>query len=279
MGELTHRIAATDGLPLSVREWNAGNERLPLLCLPGLVRTAGDFAAFAARHGAGRRTISLDYAGRGDSARARDAGRYGPEACLRDVLDICAALHVPHAIAVGTSFGGLLAMGLAAARPALIRGAVLNDIGPAVDPSGTASIRALIGSDPALASEADCAAWLRDRLSPLSLTTEEEWRAMAALTFRRGTDDRFHPLWDTRIATLLNEPPRDLWPLFGALASVPVLLVWGEVSTVLRADTVARMRTERPDMTVVIASGVAHAPTLAEPVVATALDAFFGGFA
>ena len=47
----------------------------------------------------------------------RDIARYAPEACVRDVLDVCAALHIHHAVVIGTSFGGLLAMGLAAARP------------------------------------------------------------------------------------------------------------------------------------------------------------------
>ena len=274
MGALNHLVSATDGLPLAVREWADGDSRMPLLCLPGLVRTAGDFAALALRHGAGRRVISLDYAGRGDSAGVRDVGRYGPEACLRDVLDVCAALHVPHAILIGTSFGGLLSMGLAASRPGLVRGVVLNDIGPEIPADGTAGIRAIIGSDPALADEKSCVEWLKTHLPPMSLETEEAWLDMAALTFRRGADGRFHPLWDIRIAKLLDTPPRDLWPLFGGLAGVPLMLVHGSVSTVLLADTVARMRAARPDMTVVTVLGIGHAPTLAEAPVAAALDRF-----
>ena len=54
--------------------------------------------------------------------------RYAPEACLRDVLDICAALHLHRVILIGTSFGGLLSMGLAAARPSLFAAVVLNDM-------------------------------------------------------------------------------------------------------------------------------------------------------
>ena len=274
MGALTHRVTATDGFSLVAREWADGDSRLPLLCLPGLVRTSGDFAALAARHGAGRRVISLDYAGRGESGRARHVGRYGPEACLRDVLDVCAALHVPHAIAIGTSFGGLLSMGLAAARPGLIRGVVLNDIGPEVAATGAATIRDFVATDPALASAQACVDWLRVRLPPLSLETDEDWLQMAALTYARGADGRFHPVWDTRIAALLDAPTPDLWPLFGGLAGVPLMLVWGEVSTVLLPAAVARMRAARPDMVVVPVAGIGHAPTLAEAPVAAALDRF-----
>ena len=278
MGALTQTISATDGLRLAVREWADGDAHMPLLCLPGLVRTAGDFAALAARHGAGRRVISLDYAGRGDSARSKNVARYGPEACLRDVLDVCAAVHVPHAIAIGTSFGGLLSMGLAVARPGLIRGAVLNDIGPEVASDGAAFIRDFVATDPGLASEQACVDWLRARLPPLSLHTEEDWLGMAALTYAKGPDGRFHPMWDTRIAQLLDAPTPDLWPLFGGMAAVPVLLAWGEVSTVLRPETVARMQAARPDMTIVSLPGIGHAPTLAEPAIAAALDRFLAAF-
>ena len=75
--------------------------------------------------------------------------RYAPEACLRDVLDVCAALHVHGVTVVGTSFGGLLAMGLAAVRPALLRGVVLNNIGPEI--GWRRGVRArFVGVDPAL---------------------------------------------------------------------------------------------------------------------------------
>src|SRR5262249_51889874 len=113
MDEVVHRISAWDGFPLVVREWRDGDTRPPLPCLPGIVRTSGAFATPARALGAGRRVVAPDYPGRGQSGRARDIMRYAPEACLRDVRDVCAALHLHGAIAIGTSFGGLLSMGLA----------------------------------------------------------------------------------------------------------------------------------------------------------------------
>ena len=121
MDAIVHRLSAWDGLPLHVREWRQGNARAPLLCLPGIVRTSGDFESLAHTLGAGRRVVSLDYPGRGQSGRSREVARYAPEACVRDVLDVCAALHLHGVIGIGTSFGGLLSMGLAATRPSLFR--------------------------------------------------------------------------------------------------------------------------------------------------------------
>ena len=92
-----------------------------------------------------------------------------------------------------------------------------------------------------------------------------------------GADGRFHPVWDTAIARLLNGRTPDLWPLFGALAHVPVMLVHGAVSNLLLPQTVAAMRARRPDMTVVTVPGVGHAPVLTEDVVRDALAAFVRG--
>ena len=266
-------ITAWDGLTVHVTEWGGGRG-MPLLCLPGLVRTAGDFAGVAARHGAGRRVVALDYIGRGGSARAPRIARYAPQAMLRDVMDVCAAVHLHRAVVIGTSFGGLLAMALRAARPGLLAGVVLNDVGPEIGTAGAALVRRFVGEDPALPDLDAAAAHLRRVLPDLSLHGAADWREFAALTYAPGPDGRWHPLWDTRIARTLGAPVPDLWPLFRALAGLPLLLVHGGRSTLLLAETVARMRAERPDMVVAEVPGSGHAPTLAEPAAVAALTAF-----
>jgi pimeloyl-ACP methyl ester carboxylesterase len=250
------------------------------------VRTAWDFTVLAGGIGAGRRVVAVDYAGRGGSARLAAGAapaRYGPEACLRDVMDIAAALHLRRTVVVGTSFGGLLAMGLAAARPGLLAGVVLNDIGPDVGADGADFVRRFVATDPALPDLDACIAYLRGILPPLSLADDPAWRAMAALTYAPGPDGRWHPLWDTRIAKLLEAPTPDLWPLFGALAPVPLLVVHGAVSDILTEPTVARMAAARQAagaaMRLVRVPGVGHAPTLAEPEVVAALAAFLAEIA
>jgi pimeloyl-ACP methyl ester carboxylesterase len=270
----TYTVSAWDRLPLCVREWRAGNSLPPILCLPGVVRTGADFESLAPAIVKDRRVIAVDYAGRGDSGRSRDVNRYAPESCLRDVMDVCAALHVHHAVVIGTSFGGLLAMGLAAARPNLVRAVVLNDIGPDIGSSGADYVRDFIANDPALESLDACIAFLRGNLPPLSLDNDAAWRRMAELTYRPGPDGRFHPLWDTRIAQLLNRPPPDLWPLFGALSRVPVLLIRGALSDILLPDTVTRMQAIHPDMTLLTLDGIGHAPVLLEPSALAAIQLF-----
>jgi pimeloyl-ACP methyl ester carboxylesterase len=274
MEPLTRSVPAWDGLPLRIRIWDNGDRLPPILCLPGLVRTAGDFDTVVPLFAEGRRIVALDYAGRGGSGRSSDVTRYAPEACLRDVLDVCAALHLHNVMIIGTSFGGLLAMGLATARPLLLRGVVLNDVGPEIETAGAEFVRKFVAWDPALESLDACVTFLKRHLPPLSLFSVSDWRAMAALTYEPGADGRYHPVWDTAIARLLNGKHPDLWPLFGALAHVPVLLVHGEVSTMLSLETVSAMRARRPDMTVVTVPGIGHAPILTEAVVRDALRDF-----
>jgi pimeloyl-ACP methyl ester carboxylesterase len=274
MTPVLHRVSAWDGLTLVVREWPGTGQRRPLLCLPGLARTGADFAGLAETLGGEHRIIAPSYAGHGQSGRPRSVQRYAAEACVRDVLDLSAALHVHDAIGIGTSFGGLLCMGIAAARPSLLRAVVLNDIGPEIAASGAGFIRRFVGEDPALPDLAACAAYLRRLLPFLSLRRDEEWQAMARLTYAPGKDGRWHPQWDTRIARLLDMPRPDLWPLFGALAHMPLLLLRGETSELLLEDTVTRMRTALPAMQVTSVPGVGHAPTLLESSVVGPLRDF-----
>ena len=268
-----HIVRAWDGLEIFAQEWGSGPD-LPLLCLPGLVRTGDDFAALAERYAPSRRVVTLDYPGRGRSGRAKKVSRYLPEACLRDVLDVCAALHVHRGVVIGTSFGGLLATGIGVVRPTLLGALVLNDVGPEIGAAGEAFVAALVGNDHPLPDLDTATAHLRTLMPYLSLTTDAQWRRFTELTYAPGADGRWHPRWDTRIAELLNPPVRDLWPLFEAVPEIPMLLVHGESSALLMASTVTKMRLRKPAMAVVTLPGIGHAPTLTEPLAAAALDAF-----
>lgn len=271
-------FAAHDGLRLAATDWPGAADRTPVLCLPGICRTALDFATLAGRHAGARRVVALDYAGHGESARATDPRRYRPEALIRDVLDAMAALHLHRVALVGTSFGGLAAMAVGAMRPAALAAVVLNDIGPHIEPMGRAAVVELIGSDPSFTSLDAATAWLRQRHPALAVLDDAGWRAFTARTYAEGDDRLWHPRWDIRVGQqavgdAAGAPP-DLWPFFHGLGRLPLMLVWGQESHLLNADTVATMRRARPDMRVVSLPGTGHAPTLEEPAAVASLDSF-----
>ena len=273
------RLRARDGLLLGALDWPGDPVRTPLLCLPGIARTALDYVALAGRQGGRRRVVALDHAGHGLSARAEEVGRYGVLAAARDVLDAMAALHLHRVVLVGTSFGGILGMILGVLRPAALAGVVLNDMGPAMEPAGLEPVRDLVGRDPALANEEEAVAFVQARMPPMALDAEG-WRRMARRTYAPGGDGRLHPRWDTRILERFGAEAAavaDLWPAFGALAHLPVLLVRGELSTLLAEETVAAMRRARPDLMVVTVPGVGHSPTLDEAAAVAGLQRFLAG--
>src|SRR5262245_50796181 len=106
-------VTAQDGLRLHVRAWGPRTNRaLPVVCLPGLARTAADFdtlaAALATDRERPRRVFALDYRGRGKSDYDRKPANYNLNVELADVLSVLTALDIARAVFIGTSRGGIL---------------------------------------------------------------------------------------------------------------------------------------------------------------------------
>ncbi len=269
-----NRFTTPDGLGLAWQEEGAG---LPLLCLPGLTRNSSDFddlaAALAGRH----RLIRLTLRGRGASDRDPDWRNYNVAVEARDVVAFLDHLALPRATIIGTSRGGLIAMVLAATAKHRLAGVLLNDIGPELAPEGLANIFTYLGVPPRVRSFDEAATALRarmgDRFPGLS---EARWRVLAERWFDAGPDG---PVlnYDPRIRDALEaqsaQPAGDLWPLFDALAGVPVAVVRGANSDLLTAATVAEMRARRPDLIVAEVPDRGHVPFLDEPEALEALAA------
>lgn len=270
------RIGAQDGLRLAVRDYgDPASPHAPLLCLGGLARYAADFHELALKQAARRRVVALDYRGRGHSEWAGDARDYAAETLLSDVLQAMTATHLHRPVILGTSLGGSLAMAIAVVAPTRLAGAVLNDIGPAIDPGGIERIMGLVGRDWPQ-PDWNSATTLVERLMPgLGVCDKATWRRIAEATFLRGDDGQLHVAWDPRIVEpFRNGARRDLWPLFRGLRDFPVLALRGAQSDVLSPETLARMQAEKPDMTAVTVPGRGHAPLLDEPEAERAIDDF-----
>lgn len=275
-------ITSQDGLKLYYRDYgNPLSARTPLLCLTGLTRNSADFADLAERHAGERRVLCPDYRGRGRSAYDANWRNYQPPVYLNDIAHLLAAAGTHRVIVLGTSLGGLLAMGLAVLRPTTVAAAVLNDIGPDVIGGGIARILDYIGVDHPQPDWASAAAYLRQLLPTLSIKTEEGWLKMARATYRAGPDGMLHFDWDVNLArpfaVATNAIP-DLWPYFRALRRIPTLAFRGALSDVLSAETFERMALAKPDLERVTVADVGHAPNFNEPDAAAAVDAFIRRF-
>lgn len=276
------RLIAQDGLSLYSRDYGDPlSTRLPLLCLTGLTRNSADYEDLAERHAGERRILCLDYRGRGRSAYDRSWRNYQPTVYIVDIAHLLAANDLHRVMAVGTSLGGLLAMGLAVLKPTTLAAAVLNDIGPDVVDGGITRILDYIGVDQPQADWDAAVAYLKRLLPRLSIKTEAGWQRFARGTYRLGGDGLLHFDWDLNLARMMRaqygQIP-DLWPYFRALRPVPTLALRGAISDVLSAETFERMALAKPDLLRVTVPGQGHAPTLNEPEAAAAVDDFIRRF-
>jgi pimeloyl-ACP methyl ester carboxylesterase len=275
-------VTAQDGLRLHVKEYGARlSHALPVVCLPGLARTAADFdsLALALSSPGQRRVFALDYRGRGKSDYDRKPENYSLQVELADLLAVLTALGVGRAAFVGTSRGGILTMLLAVARPTAIAGCVLNDIGPVIELEGLMRIKGYVGKLPQPASFGEAADTLRRRLGGhFPKWDDADWLAFAHRTFKEE-GARLAPDYDPALATILagvspEQPLPPLWREFDALAHIPVMVVRGANSDILSAATVQAMRERRRSLEVVEMADEGHAPRLSDAATAGRIAAF-----
>ncbi len=271
-----------DGLRLHFRDYPCAEPgaaaRPPLLCLHGLTRNARDFEDLAARLSAQWRVICPDLRGRGDSDYARDPMTYSPAQYFDDLEALLEDQAITRFVAIGTSLGGLLTMMLAARAPERVAAAVLNDIGPEIDPAGLARIREYVGQGRSHETWVHAARALQDTFREAYPDYElPDWLRMAKRVMVIGSGGRIVFDYDMNIAVPFEAPDNavpapDMWPMFDALAGRPVLVLRGGLSDILSADTAARMAARGPDIELVTLPDVGHAPTLDEPQSVAAID-------
>jgi pimeloyl-ACP methyl ester carboxylesterase len=275
-----HMIAGADGVRTFVLDLPATGAETgpPVLCLHGLTRNHRDFEdLFAPLQAAGRRVIAPDVRGRGRSDRDPQPGNYHPGTYVQDVLGVLAALSIPKAVFVGTSMGALITSVMVMFAPHMVAGAVLNDAGPEIDPTGLARIQGYVGTAGPSATWAEAAARVRV-IGEVAFPGREDafWERMTRrMSVETGDGIVFD--YDPAISQLTRATPLDaipdMWPQFQAFAAIPTAVVRGALSDLLAPATVARMAREKPDLVVAEVPNVGHAPLLDEPEAWAAIEA------
>ena len=250
-----------------------------VLCLHGLMRNGRDFEELAPRLARRCRVIVPDVRGRGLSARDPDFNNYKIPVYLQDTLALLAGLGAPRITVIGTSMGGLMGMLLAVTQPGLVGRLVLNDIGPEVDLQGLERIRGYAGKSAPVGSWEEAVAQVRSTYGTAwPDLSDARWEKIARLSYRANAQGLPEEDADPRIAEPLRNTSSatpDLWPLWGALAPLPILVIRGARSDILSAATLERMQREKPSgLKVLTVANRGHAPLLDEPECLAAIDEF-----
>ncbi|MEO1274607.1 MAG: alpha/beta hydrolase [Pseudomonadota bacterium] len=255
----------------------------PVLCLAGLTRDARDFAGLVAHLAPTRRVICLDARGRGRSARAEDPmAEYILPVETGDAIALLDHLAIDRAVVVGTSRGGLQAMGLAAAAKDRLAGVLLNDIGPVIEREGLENIMGYIGRAPTARDRTGAAAALAKAMARHYPDFEEaDWYALAGNLFHFDAEGVPHLSYDPALAepvrAAFSAPQRDLWSFFEKFEGVPLACIRGAHSDILSAETLEEMARRRPDMLHVTLANRGHVPLLTEPDAVALIDRFLEG--
>ena len=259
-----------DGLRLHFRDYPGEPSRPPIVCIPGLTRNARDFEGVADRLAGDWRLICVELRGRGGSGHAEDAASYTPLVYVEDLEALISALRLERFVLFGTSLGGMLTMLLAKRDNKRIAAALLNDIGPVLERRGIEKILGYVGHPRRWPNWDEAARFIadvqRDRYPDWS---EAQWIAYARRLCRADEQGGIAFDYDMRISEPFRKPGGaagfDLWAAFRGLDGVPSLLLRGELSDLLSAETAALMVAENPAMECVTVPRVGHAPTLDEP--------------
>src|SRR3990167_8350119 len=230
-------FTASDGARIAYEDQGTG---MAVLCLAGLTRTMGDFA-YALPALAGGRVIRMDYRGRGASDWT-GAASYSVPHEAKDALGLC-----------------------------------LNDVGPEIHRPGLERIFDYVGRNPATKTHEALAERLPRTMPGFANVPESRWLQEARLHYVQTEDGlriTYDPALRAAFLAAFDGPAVDLWPLYDALAGLPVALIRGANSDLLSEACADEMRRRRPDLIFAEVPDRAHIPFLDEPESVAVIHAF-----
>lgn len=273
---------SSDGLKLHAQIYGSSNDRLPVVCLPGLTRNARDFhelALYLSKQ-AQRRVIAFDYRGRGRSAYDPEWKKYDVGVEAGDILVGLGTLGISRALFIGTSRGGLILHVLAAVKPDVLAAVVLNDIGPVVEIAGLQNIKDYLSKAPRPTSIAEAVTVQKAAHGQaFPALSDADWERMVRAIYKEDGGQLipdFDPALLTAFSQLdLSKPVPDLWPQFAAFANIPMLAIRGENSPLLSAATLSEMANRHSNFEAITVQGQGHAPFLETGDLPVRIAAFF----
>ena len=235
------RYLWVDGLRLHYIEWGLRTAPAVVLLHSG-EETAHSWDVLAAALVDRYRLIALDSRGCGGSDHARD-GRYTEELYVRDVVGLITSLHLADVVLVGQAYGARHALIVAASQADRVRGLVMVDTAPEVDPAATEEVHSLLRRTLSVGSYEEFVRIMSDH-NPLRTLAQ----VCALLRHEVCQQNDGSWTWRRDPRTVLDSASDDsemstpgfLWSALAQLRC-PTLVVHGELSPFLSAAVANRM--------------------------------------
>jgi pimeloyl-ACP methyl ester carboxylesterase len=261
---------------MAYKQWGDPANPDVVVCVHGVTRVSDDFDALAANLSDRFRVICPDVVGRGRSGRLLNPNLYGVPQYVADMVTLIARVtanqEAQRVSWVGTSMGGLIGMGLSSLPDTPVQRLVLNDIGPALNLDALLRIGDYIGQDVRFDTFEEAVRYIREISTPFGPHSDEQWTKLATDVLRQDENGRWKRHYDLGLAAPFKAitpetVQRDqalLWATYDAI-KCPTLLLRGELSDLVSAETAQAMTQRGPKAQLATVAGVGHAPTLMQP--------------
>nr|WP_298969274.1 alpha/beta hydrolase [uncultured Halomonas sp.] len=254
-------------LEVAVRIWNPSATRT-LVAWHGLARHGGDFDALARELGSEWRILAPDTPGRGLSSWSLfPAHDYLYSHYVTVAIALLDHFQLERVDWLGTSMGGLLGM-LIAADPqhsGRISRLILNDVGPELNKQELIALSSYFGVTHRFSTFSELQQELTQHYASFGITRASAWRELALNSARRLPDGRWTYHFDPRIGEqFVHDTPRDTWADWASIRC-PIMVIRGETSTLLDAETLPRMAEAQPTLVTLTVPHCGHAPMLDKP--------------
>ncbi len=245
-------------------EWGDPTAARVLICAHGLSRNGRDFDFLAQAMMDRYRVICPDFPGRGQSDWLSDPCHYHNIQYLHDSWALIGSISYEHLDWVGTSMGGLIALGLASGATNPLRRMVINDIGPYIPGKALAEIGKYLVRHPRFANLAEAKDDFRSVYASFGPLEDRHYDHLVRHGVRPAPDGGYVLGLDPAIIDQFVALPFEdiaLWEYWDPVR-IPTLILRGEQSTILPRAILDEMVTRHPGAESIEIPGCAHAPSL-----------------
>ncbi len=252
------RFITVNGLRIHYLEWGTSG-RQPLILLHGIARVAHTFDHLAPHFSKRYHVIAVDMRGHGDSGWDPKQA-YLVEDYVRDIEALVEQLKLRDIVFWGNSTGGRVAQVFAGSHPELVAAVVVEDVGPE-RPSAISE-----GRGKRMAQEESGWASTDELLAKVGKDYPRTGAPLLEALVRHGSRQRAdgRVIWKRDPAINKGFVPTELWR-FVQNIKAPIIYILGGASTIVPAETQARLARTLPQAEIVTMPGLGHYPSEESP--------------